>query len=342
MPFSSGLMPTGAQFTEYQAITRRAFIPTMYVQIYQASPLFAGLMSHAKTASGGISSITVPVQGSPMTIPQWIGFNGQFNQPEYLPGIEPAEFNLKGVLTPIPFYGMEAVIQDQHAVVPRIEAVFNDATNSTVDVLANALWSNVTNTQQLIGVMGAIDDGTNAATYGNINRYASTFWTSKVYNAGGAAPTRKNVLQYMVGVQKNGTEMPMMGIMGLGTWLALANDFESVTQYNQLPGRAFDTYGDRPRAMFRALDVGGVPVYADPYCPEGILMNFNLDYLSLYFHHMANFTWTGFESLLPNYQLGYIGAVLSFLELVCVKPRTQGRVGTVGNSGTQFGSVVPL
>lgn len=338
----AGILPTGAALAEYQAITRRAFIPTMYVQIYQASPLLAGMLAHAKTASGGIPSITVPVQGQPMTIPQWMGFSGQFNQPQYIPGIQPAEFNLKGLITPIPFYGMEAVIQDQHAIVPRIEAVFNDATNSTVDVLANVLYNNVTNTEQLTGLMAAIDDGTEAADYGGINRYASTFWTAKVYNAGQSAPTRKNVLQYMVGVQKAGTEMPTMGIMGLGTWLALADDFESATQYFQSPGRAFDTHADRPRAMFRALDVGGVPIYCDPYCPEGIMLMMNMDYLSLYFHHMANFTWTGFESLLPAYQLGYIGGVLSFLEAVCVKPKTQGRVGTVGTSATQFGSVVAL
>jgi hypothetical protein len=340
---ANGIMPTGAQLTEYQAITRRAFIPTMYVQIYQASPLLAGLMAHAKTASGGIPSITVPVQGSPMTIPQWMnGFSGQFNQPEYIPGIEPAEFNLKGLITPIPYYGMEAVVQDQHAVVPRIEALFNDATNSTADVLSNACWNNITDTQQITGLMAMADDGTNAATYGGINRYSSTFWAGKVYSAAGATPSRNNVLQYMVGVQKNSTEMPTMAIMGMGTWLALAQTFDTQTTYFIEPGRGFDSTPDRPRAGFRALDVGGVPVYCDPYCPEGIMLMLNLDYASLYFHHMANFTWTGFESLLPVYQLGYIGAILSFLELVCVKPRTQGRVGTVGSSGTLFTGVVPL
>jgi hypothetical protein len=62
----------------------------------------------------------------------------------------------------------------------------------------------------------------------------------------------------------------------------------------------------------------------------------NANYMSLYFHSMANFAFTGFESLLPTYQLGYIGAVVTLLELVLAKPRTTARVGTIGNTGTQF------
>jgi hypothetical protein len=337
MPLSTGVMPVGPQFTEYQAITRRAFVPTLYVQIYNASPTIAGLMQNAKTASGGISSITVPVQGQALTIPQWVGFDGGFQQPANITGIQPAEFNLKGMITPIPMYGMEAAIQDNHAIIPRIEAVFNDATNSTVDVFSQALFNNVSNTQQMIGFNGAIDDGTNAASYGNINRNVSTFWQAKVYSAGGVAPTRSSVLQYCVGANKYGSEMPTMAVCGLGTWLNLVKtDFAPLESYQIQPGTGFDTDADRPRALFRAVDIGGVPIYADPYCPEGLMYIWNSNYLSLYFHQMANFAWTGFESLLPTYQLGYIGAVVTLLELVCAKPRTAARVGTTGNSGTQF------
>jgi hypothetical protein len=337
MPFSSGIQPVGASFSEYASITRRAFVPTMYVQIYNASPTFAALMQNAKVASGGISSVTVPVQGQALTIPQWVGFDGSFSQPANVQGIQPAEFNLKGIVTPIPFYGFEGAVQADHAIVPRIEAVFNDATNSTVDVLSNALFVNVTNTQQLIGLNGAIDDGTNAATYGNINRSASTFWQAKVYSAGGVAPTRALVLQYLVGANKYGSEMPTIGVMGLGTWLQLVKtDYAPLESYQLQPGFGFDSDADRPRSLFRALDIGGVPIYADPYCPEGILYIWNSNYMSLYFHSMANFSFTGFESLLPVYQIGYIGGVVTLLELVLAKPRTTARVGNVGSAGTQF------
>src|SRR5258708_32781808 len=107
MPFASGVQPTGAQFTEYQAITRRGFVPTMYVQIYNASPTIAGLMQNAKTASGGISSITVPVQGQSLTIPQWVGFDGGVPQPANHQCINTAEFTLKGLIDPITYSELE-------------------------------------------------------------------------------------------------------------------------------------------------------------------------------------------------------------------------------------------
>jgi hypothetical protein len=338
MPLQSGIQPSSRpQFVEYEAITRRGFLPTLYVQLYSASPTIAALMQNAKTASGGIASITVPVQGQALTIPQWTGFDGSFAQPANIQGIQPAEFNLKGLITPIPFYGFEAAIQADHAIVPRIEAVFNDATNASVDVLSNALYTNVTNTTQLVGVNGAIDDGTNASTYGNINRSANTFWQAKVYSAAGAAPTRAALLQYMMGAQKYGAEMPTTAIMGLGTWQKLvANDYAGLESYQVLPGTSFDTDADRPRVLFRAIDIGGVPLYCDPYCPEGVMYVWNSNYLQLYFHQMANFAFTGFESLLPIYQIGFIGGLVSLLEMVCAKPRTTVRVGTVGSSGTLF------
>jgi hypothetical protein len=339
MPFSSGVMPSNAaQFAEYQAITRRAFLPTLYVQIYNASPTIAALMTHAKTATGGISSVTVPIQGQAMTIPQWSGFDGSFAQPANIQGIQPAEFNLKSLITPLPFYGFEAAIQADHAIIPRIEAVFNDSTNSTVDVISNALFVNVDNQQQMIGFNGAIDDGTNAASYGNVSRAASSFWQAKVYSVNGSAlPTRMSVMQYLMGAQKYGAEMPTAAVTGMGTWQALANDYQSREQYYVSPGTGFDTEADRPRTMFRAIDVAAVPVYCDPYCPEGVMYIWNSNYMQLYFHKMANFAFTGFESLLPVYQIGFIGALVSLFELVCAKPRTTVRVGTIGQANTQFG-----
>src|SRR2546430_17608935 len=106
MPFSAGVMPLVSQFTEYQAITRRAFIPTLYVQIWNSSPTIAGLMQNAKTASGGISSITVPVQGQALTIPQWVGFDGGVTPPPNIQGIHPPAVHPKRVSSPRPHYGV--------------------------------------------------------------------------------------------------------------------------------------------------------------------------------------------------------------------------------------------
>lgn len=325
--FGQGIMPAaGSIANELTYVTRRAFVPTMPVQIYNTSPFIAALFNNSQTASGGVSSVSVPVQGAPFVTTQTTDYSGAFAQPIAQQGAYLAEFNLKAMVTPIPFLGMEGALQLDHAIVPLLEARMNDSTNSMAEFMAMSLFNNVTNNQQIVGLNGAIDDGTNLVTYGNINRTANPWWQSKVYNAGAVAPTRNNVLQYIAGVNKNGAEMPSFGLMGFGTWARLAQDFVGSESYQLQPGKSFDSDADRPRSAFRALDVAGVPIFADPYCAEGTLYLPNTNYLNLYVHEQAAFAFSGFESLLSNYQIGYISVVLTIAELVLTKPKSAGRV----------------
>jgi len=296
----TGIIPTGAVGAELTNVTRRAFIPKMVVQLYNSTPLFAALLSNSQTAYGGVSSITAPVQGQQFVTAQWSGYDGSFNQPSVQQGAFNAEFNLKLMVTPIPFLGMEGAVQLDHTVIPLIEARMNDATNTMMDTMATALYSNT-----------------------------NVWWKSKVYAAGSINPTRANVLQYISGTVKNGAELPTFGVCGFGTWTLLAQDFVAQESYQITPGASFDSGAskeDGPRAAFQALMVGGIPIYADPYCPEGSLYLINSNYLNLYVHEQASFAFTGFHSTVPNFQLGYVGAVCTIAELVSVKPKSMSRV----------------
>ena len=78
--YGSGIIPqAGAISAELAAITRRAFLPKLYVQLWKSTPIMAALLSHAQVASGGLSPITVPLQGSPMVTIQNVGYDGSFN-----------------------------------------------------------------------------------------------------------------------------------------------------------------------------------------------------------------------------------------------------------------------
>jgi len=321
-----GIIPTGSIANELTAVTRRAFVPKLVVQIYNSTPLLAALIANAQPATGGVSSVTVPVQGAQFVNGQWSDYSGTFNQPSVQQGAFVSEFDLKALIVPVPFLGMEGAVQLDHAVIPLIEARMNDAGNVSCDVMATALYNNTTNLQAFIGLPGAIDDGTNLVTYGNINRSTSTWWKSKVYSAGNANPTRQNVLQYIAGTVKNGAEVPTFAVCGFGTWTLLAQDFVGQESYVITPGKSFDEDKNGPRSGFRALMVGGLPVFADPYCPEGQMYFINSNYASLYIHEQAGFAFTGFESTLSNFQLGYIGAVVTLAELVVTKPKAMTRV----------------
>jgi hypothetical protein len=330
MPIGGGILPaTGStQYTELTYVTRRAFIPKLVVQLYNSTPLLAALIANSQQASGGVSSVTVPVQGAQFVNAQWSDYSGSFAQPSVQQGAYNAEFNLKLMITPVPFLGMEGAVQQDAAIIPLIEARMNDATNVMMDAMATSLYNNTTNTQQFIGLPGAIDDGTNLTTYGNINRNTYTWWKSKVYNAGNVNPTRQNILQYISGTVKNGAEVPSFGVCGFGTWTLLAQDFVGQEQYVITPGSGFDADNNGPQAAFRALMVAGVPIYPDPYCPEGIVYFVNTNYLNLYIHEQGSFVFTGFESTLPNWQIGYVGAVLMIAELISTKPKSMTRVSS--------------
>jgi hypothetical protein len=330
MPIGGGILPaTGStQYSELTYVTRRAFIPKLVVQIYNSTPLLAALISNSQVASGGVSSVTVPVQGSQFVNAQWSDYSGSFSQPSVQQGAFDAEFNLKLMIAPVPFLGMEGAVQQDHAIIPLIEARMNDATNVMMDAMATALYTNTTNNQQFIGLPAAVDDGTGTATYGNITRSTTqnTWWRSKVYAAGSVNPTRQNILQYISGTVKNGAEVPTFAVCGFGTWTLLAQDYVGQEQYVITPGHGFDSDSNGPQAAFRALMVAGVPVYPDPYCPEGTVYFLNTNYLSLYIHEQGSFVFTGFESTLPNWQIGYVGAVLMIAELVNTKPRSMTKV----------------
>jgi len=302
-------------------------LDTITVQTYNTTPALAALLATSQVATGGVSSVTAPVQGLPFVTTSTMDYSGTFAQPTNPQGAFNAEFNLTGTVTPIQFLGMEGILQLNHAVIPLIDARLVDSTNNQADFMATMLFNNTSNQQQWIGLPGAADDGTNLVTYGGLSRTTNPWWQGKVYAAGSVPPTRKLVSQYIVGVTKSGAEMPTLGLMGPGTWQYLVEDYIGAEQFFHRPGDSgFEDTEGGGKAGFSALMVAGVPIYMDPYCPEGLLYLLNTNYLNLYVHESASFAFSGFESLMSNFVLGYVAVLLTVAQLVCVKPKSQGRV----------------
>jgi hypothetical protein len=320
----SGVMPAGPVGNELNAVTRRAFVPKAIVQIYAATPILAAGLANAQPASGGVSSITVPVQGSPMTTAQATDYFGQFNQPAGLVGMQEADYNLKCIIVPIQFLGMEGIVQMNAAVVPLLEVRMNDAGNQIAAYASTQIWQNgVPNSINLDGFPLIATSG--AGVYGNIDRAlaANAFWNAQVKAKGAVAPTRIAVLGDIISCMRNaGGEMPNMAAASPATWMALAADFVASENYRVTPGTGFDQDTQGVRGAFSAIMVGGVPVYMDPLCPDGQIVYFNTRYQSFYIHEAAAFVFTGFASTLPTLTLGYVGALIFVGEFVNVKPNT--------------------
>ena len=124
---SGGIVPGGAIGTQLASLTRRAAVPSVFVQIYQSHPLLSLLLSNAQSARGGISQVTIPAQGASFVQFSWGSFAGDFPMPEDQAAIQNAAFNLKLGMCPIGFFGMEALIQSSEVIVPKLRAVMSDA-----------------------------------------------------------------------------------------------------------------------------------------------------------------------------------------------------------------------
>jgi hypothetical protein len=326
---NQGIAPGGVTATELNAITRRGFIPFAIDQFRRTSPLATAFLDNGVAISGGLNPITQPVKMNAMTVAQTVGYDGSFNAPSQINGMVPAQFNLKGIALPIGFLGMESVIQDEHDVVNRLEAVMVDASDTMLDFFTAALMNNTTDNSNIIGLPGAVDDGTNLVTYGGLSRTTYPQWSSYVrVRAGTPAPTRQLVMNDIVNTMAGATgkgERPTMLVTDPGTWALLENDFQGQERFVVDSGGVPN--GGKPiESGYPALMVGGVPVYMDQNVTPGTIWILNLKYLSLHIHTGAFFAFTGWHSAIVVQQFGYIGAFLTLMELVCNRPSTQGRV----------------
>lgn len=324
----SGIVPGGALGSQLAAITRRAFLPSVYVQIYQSHPLLSLFMGNAKAARGGVSQVTIPVQGSSFVSFSWGSFAGDFPMPTDAAAIQNAQFNLKLGMVPIGFFGMEAILQSSEVVIPKLRAVMSDAAVVMKQAFATSLYANnYAQSQAWDSLAQAYDDGTNVPAYGGITRTGNAFWDGQlITNTAGIATTRVGMAQILTRVQNGaGGEAPDYAVMNPANWAVLMADFMSLEMFTTKPRSIYDK-DDVVNAGFRAIRVMDTPIFPDPFCPLGTMFVVNSRYTGLYMSEYAPMTFSGFESQIPVGQISDIGVLISCADLVCAKPSSGAQV----------------
>jgi hypothetical protein len=64
------------------------------------------------------------------------------------------------------------------------------------------------------------------------------------------------------------------------------------------------------RSSFPNLNVAGIPIFADHFCPQGTVIGPNVKYTAMYLSEDAAFDFSGFYSLVPLGQIGQQGVVV--------------------------------
>lgn len=319
-PPSSGILPSGAIGAQLAEITRRAVVPTVFVQIYQSHPLLSLFLSNATPARGGVPQIVLPAQGASFVSFNWGSFAGDFPMPSDEAAIENAQFNLKLGMVPIGFFGMEAIIQSSEVIIPKLRAVTSDAATVIRQALAASLYSYSQNPLQLDSLVGAYDNGTNWPTYGGIARANAPWWQGQLLSGIGAVSNRAGMATTLTRVMTGAAgEAPDFAVMNPADWATLLQDFMASEQYFNTPNSRWGR-DDVANAGFRAIRVLDTPFFADPFCPRGEAYMINSRYLSMYLSEYAPFVFSGFESAIPQGQIASIGVLISALDLVCAKP----------------------
>jgi hypothetical protein len=298
--------------------------------MYFASPSLFYLIGNAQKAAGGLNQVTIPMQGNSMVQGQFTGYGGGFNSPQVIPGIQNGQWNLAFWVVPIPLPFGESIIQSTEVVIPILKARMNDAYAVTRQQMATLLYTN--NSAQTLypdSFQSAFDNGTNFPTYGGINRnaagnanfqgqyinLASTPWTTP-FTAGATRKATQALLTKITDVA--GGEAPTYGVMNPGDFATLNNDFVGTETAFVNPGKTYTM--DTPlRSSFPNLNVSGVPIFADHFCPKGSMFFPNVKYTAMYMSEDAAFDFSGFYSLVPLGQIGQQGIVVCGYDVISAK-----------------------
>lgn len=339
-----GAVPTGDLFNELSAVTRRAFVPVLFVQVYFATPTLFYLLGSAERASGGVNQITIPIQGQSMVQGQFTGPAGGFNAPQIIPALQNANAALVYWVVPVPIYFGERVLQASDMVISTVKARMNDVWNVTVQNMGGLVFTNNTLGPQANlspnSFYDAFDDGTNVGTYLGINRNApgNASWKGQLITAlattgypGDVGYTRITLSNDLIKVADNaGNEMPTCVIMNPGDYATLNANFMGIEQAFINPGREYGVDATM-RSSFPNLNVAGVPVFADHFCPQGQVFMPNFKYTKMYVSEDAAFDFSGFYPLIPIGQIGQQGVMVTGYNIVTAKPVANARITGVAN-----------
>lgn len=325
-----GVAPgSGSLYNELSATTRRALVPRLFVQLYYGSPCLFYMVGNAQRAAGGLNQITIPMQGQSMVQGQFVGYGGGFNSPVVTPGIQNGQWNLAYWVVPVPLPFGETVLQATDREISILKARMNDVYAVTRQNMARLMFTNNSASAQYPNsFQDAFDNGTNFPTYGGISRNAagnSAFkgqyinLNSGTFSQGTVGFTRASMSTLLAYVtDQAGGEAPTFVVMSPGDYATLNKDFIGNEQQFINVGNTY-SMDTAVRSSFPNLNVSGVPIFADHFCPQGNVFGVNVKYTAMYLSEDAAFDFSGFYSLVPLGQIGQQGVVVVGYDIVTAK-----------------------
>jgi hypothetical protein len=86
------------------------------------------------------------------------------------------------------------------------------------------------------------------------------------------------------------------------------------------------------RSSFPNLNVSGIPIFQDHFCPTGHAYAVNTKYTAMYLSEDAAFDFSGFYSLVPLGQIGQQGVVVVGYDVTSAKSVSGAHIYNIQNN----------
>ena len=314
-------------YNRLTSITREKVLPSIVDQISEESPTLGRFLKKAELISGG-TVIQQPVKYR------------QNSQGGYYSGLElldtaqettrtRAQWDWKQFHKPIVINNIErAENQGDAGIVNIMTAEMEDAKEGMRDQMSQALFGDGTGNdgKAMDGLLAAVDDGTNVATYGNIDRSVYTWWQANYTGSIGILVLGDMATMY--DSCEHGGKRPDVIITTRDIW----SDYEAllVDQIRYTAGENGAVLnGGASKLVFRTT-----PIEKDDYCPTGKMFFLNMGtFKYVYLKHPDYPTdKNGFamrDLREPDNQDGNIGFIFSYHNVVCIEPRANGQLNGI-------------
>lgn len=233
-----------------------------------------------------------------------------------------AKFGMKQLYASIVFSGYdEAASSGELAVFKLTENALKDAEDTLKDLFAIQLFGNGTGNEgkDLLGLPAYIDDGTNVAVYGGIDRATNEWWKA-VSDTATAETLLKKMKEVFAKCSRGGMEnRPDFIVCDLDTWLLYNDLVDGKTTIQQPLGKIGQEFAN---LGFYQTSFMGVPIVYDEYCPADTMYFINSNTVQLWTKEGRDFKPS--EMVKPANQDAKIGQIFWTGELVGTEPRANG------------------
>jgi hypothetical protein len=205
-------------------------------------------------------------------------------------------------------------------VIDLVEVEMDTARLTLADTLGTGIMGDGTGTVTAAkapdGLLRAIDDNTNYATYGGVSRAGSDVVATAikgVYDATGG-PISLSAVNAQFGTATIQPEKPDLIATTQTLWTKLWDRAQPSQRTPSGPG-----FDDLARVGFDAINFNGAATVVDSHVQAGYLWGLNTKYIALIMHSQRDFHFTGFK--IPINQDAIVGQILWAGNLVVKSPR---------------------